>query len=61
MRYMLTEKSERAKAVKKLWSGHVIDILKSFDVELLCFSLKWITCAGLFSDFYKFQIRNSSD
>ncbi len=29
MKYMITEKSDRAKAVKKLWSEQVVDILYS--------------------------------
>ena len=38
IKYIFTLKSRRAKAVKKLWSGHVVEMLYSLFLELLsCF------------------------
>ena len=43
IKYKLTEKSFKAKAVKKLWSAHVRDILNYLEYSLLiCLSLKLI-------------------
>ena len=41
IKYILTEKSASEKAVKKVWSEHVVDILKFlFESMLSCLSLK---------------------
>ena len=57
IKYKLTEKSFKAKAVKKLWSAHVRDILNYLEYSLLtCLSLKLIEWAGWYVFFCKFHI-----